>query len=128
MEQVNNYYEKIVKKYNKSKTIFYIINFLILFLSAIFIILNLFAIRYNPGGNDTKWLFVTIAILTAISAFISSITSLYIFKTKQKEYFQKINALEEEKRKYLNEEDIYSNSTNKDKILIDKATNILSDE
>lgn len=94
-------YIDLNKKYKKTTTFFLIINLTIFFIGAAIIVLNIFAIRKNPSSDPiTKWIFVSVAIATAIATFISSITSLYVFRKKNKTLNEKITLIDIERKQF----------------------------
>lgn len=128
MDRVNEIYNSLRKKYKRTNTTFTLINITIFAVSAIIIVLNIFAIRKNPADESTvKWLFVTIAILTAVSAFISTFISLYVFRKRNKKIMEKTDKINHEKEQYNDNLGKYSEVKNKEALLIENVTTILND-
>lgn len=128
MDRANEIYSSLRKKYKRTTTTFMMINITIFAVSAIIIVLNIFAIRKNPADEPTvKWLFVTIAILTAVSAFISTFISLYVFRKRNKKIMEKTDKINHEKEQYKDNLGKYSNVENKEALLIQIVTSILND-
>lgn len=127
MDKVNSIYNKLSKKLRKALSIFTIINMIIFLLSAGIIILNIYAIRKNPADdNFTKWIFVAMTIMVTISGVVGSITSLYVFRKRNKDVTDKLQKIEEEKEKYLSKTDDYKDIKLMDEKLIENVTKILN--
>ncbi|WP_025755637.1 hypothetical protein [Mycoplasmopsis cricetuli] len=77
------YEEVIVKSTKKYRLSFYgfvFINILAIFITASIIILNLFAIRYNPFPKETMIFFILLAIIGVVISFISSVQTFLSIK------------------------------------------------
>ncbi|AZZ65538.1 DUF4231 domain-containing protein [Metamycoplasma phocicerebrale] len=92
--------KKYRKKYIISRFFYIFISLIIMIISSLQIILNLFAIRWN---NDLtlKTIFLFIAILAALIAFIQSIMLFFDFKTNKEENNIKLENLINLKNKYI---------------------------
>ena len=124
MDKVNKIYLEFKLKYRKTITLFLMINIIIFSLTAISILLNVFAIRKNEAGNTTKWLFVTIAILSSVSGLISSWMSIYRFRGKNKNIKEVIEGIEIEKQHYKDKIGDYS-LEEAERIFIDNIERLL---
>ena len=125
MDKVNNIYLELKSKYKKSITIFLLLNIIVFSLTAISILLNIFTIRKNEAGDTTKWLFVTIAILSAVSGLISSIMSIYTFRKRNRNTKEIINSIEIEKRHFKDKSGDYS-SPSPETIFVDNVEKLLN--
>lgn len=131
---VNNKYNKLLKRYKTSLSLMVFLSVSSFFLSAVLVILNLFAIRMNPAKvisdpalRSEQWYFIAIVIITTISGSISGILSLFTFKKKAKVKAKMIERIKKEINDYKKEEAQYS-KTQKDKIFIDNIKEILEME
>ena len=131
---VNNKYNKLLKRYETSFSLMVFLSVSAFFLSAVLVILNLFAIRMNPAKvisdpalRNEQWYFIAIVIITTISGAISGVLSLFTFKKKAKIKVKMIERIRKEINNYKNEEAQYS-KTQKDKIFIDNIKEILEME
>lgn len=129
-EEVNKMFEHIRRKKAVSQTVFITLNVSIFCLSASLIILNLFSVRWSPANEDTtKWLFVVLSILVALSTFVTSLLSIFVYRRKSQEKSEKIEAIKREKKKFQNKEDVYSGTAREAEIkLIEKLNEILNIE
>ena len=124
MDKVNKIYLELKNKYKKTMTIFLMLNIIIFILTSASILLNIFAIRKNEAGDTTKWLFVTIAILSAISGFISSLMSIYTFRKRNKKIRETIDGIEIEKKNFKEKSREYS-LDNSEKSFVDNIERLL---
>ncbi|WP_369085983.1 hypothetical protein AB5V95_00680 [Metamycoplasma spumans] len=97
-------HRKICKNYWKkhiiSRLIYIVIGLIIMVVSSLQIILNLFAIRWNED-KTLKTIFLMIAILSSVIVFIESILIFFDFKTNKEENNLKLNNLQNLKESYL---------------------------
>ncbi|TPR53379.1 DUF4231 domain-containing protein [Metamycoplasma neophronis] len=87
-------------KYLVSRLIYILLGLIIMVISSLQIILNLFAIRWNEDIT-LKTIFLIIAILSSIIVFIQSIMIFFDFKTNKEENTLKLNNLQDLKEKYM---------------------------
>ena len=128
MTSVNEIYLELKKRYKGSTRIFLLINLTIFIVSAVIIVLNVFAIRKNPADQPfIKWLFVAVTILTAVSGFIGSLISLYVFRKRNKSILEKTDKIEFERKQHKEKAGDYALTTNRDAMLINKVTKIIND-
>ncbi|MCK5806922.1 MAG: DUF4231 domain-containing protein [Mycoplasmataceae bacterium] len=125
MDRVNKIYSELKAKYRKTMAIFLFLNILVFSLTAASILLNIFAIRKNEAGETAKWLFITIAILSAVSGFISSLMSIYTFRKRNKVIRTTIDKIEIEKNHYREKIGEYA-KTNPEKLLMDNVGRIIN--
>ncbi|UUM20050.1 MULTISPECIES: hypothetical protein [unclassified Mycoplasma] len=71
------------KKYLKSYYIFVFLNMVLIFITAASIILNLFAIRYNPFPEKTMIYFILLSCISVIIAFLSSVQTFLSIKDQK---------------------------------------------
>ena len=122
---VDKYYEDLNKKL-KTTTMFYsFLNILLFILGAAIIVLNIFAIRMNPGGKADKWLFVIVAILTAITSFFTSFISLFTYRKKNKKLNTQIELIATERAQHKNKILEYE-VKNRDAVLIERVRRIIN--
>lgn len=124
------------KKYNKSLYTYAIMSVVGFALSAILIIFNLYAIRFNPASTASieakdqikvqQWLFIAIAILAAIQAFMTGVLTIFTFRKKAKLAKGKVERINIQIDKYKNQLGDYE-STNRDAVLIDLVTKIINE-
>lgn len=125
MIRVQRQYDLLLKKRKRSLTIYLVINISQIILTAIIIILNLYLVRMNKAPElTTKWIFIMIAILVAITSAVSSYMSLMIYRKKSK-------ILSDKQRKIVNELDKHEHKVEEysgeysDEVLIKKVNEIL---
>ncbi|MBN0919036.1 DUF4231 domain-containing protein [[Mycoplasma] gypis] len=88
------------KKYVISRLIYIAISLLIMIISSLQILLNLFAIRWNEDPT-LKLLFLIIAILSAIVVFIQSIMLFFDFKGDRDANMTKLRNIQNLKKQYI---------------------------
>lgn len=127
MDRVKQIHHELVVKYKRTTRMYRIINVSAFFGTALVIILNIFAIRMNPTQESTTiWLFVSVAILTALTAFFSSILSFFVYRKRNKDISEKITKIELEKEDYKNNAGEYEKTNNNERLLIERITEIIS--
>lgn len=126
-------FKTLKRKYQRSLFIFIFLSITSFILSAVLVILNLFAIRYNPGLHDhslslktEQWLFICIVIISTISSLISSILSLFTFKKRAKIKKSKIEKIKIELQKYHDETGDYVEG-DKDRNLVNIVASIINE-
>ncbi|VEU76561.1 hypothetical protein [Mycoplasmopsis columboralis] len=107
---------KSKSKYRKSYYTFVGLNVALIVITALTIILNLFAMRYNPYPQQTMIYFVLLAIFAVIISFISSVQTFLSIKDQKTSIGNNI---------YLNEQ-IIERIQNKDIITRDDIDDILN--
>ncbi|MCR8613202.1 MAG: DUF4231 domain-containing protein [Mycoplasma sp.] len=120
LEETYNFF-KIKRK--RSVRIYVYLNLSLFTLSAIGIVLNIFALRLN---NDilSKDFFIVVTILTASSSALSTIISTFKFKIKYQKWNKQIKDIKEEVKLYENNENDYSDEAEKDSILLGRILEI----
>lgn len=124
-------HKDLLHKYKKSLYTYAIMTIIGFVLSAALIIFNLYAVRFNPAkGNEElrleQWLFIGIAILSAVQAFITGILTLFTFRKKSKTQKHKIERINIQIERYKNKEGDYD-TTERDAVLINLVTKILNE-
>ena len=130
MQELNKYVErkylKLYKKYLVSKTWFILLNVLSIFLVALMVILNLYAIKKNPLA-DTKVYFVVISILSGFIGLLTGLASFFTIRKNANEYHERYEFIKNEYDAWKTSKGKY-NDKNKDEILIDEVLSISSGE
>lgn len=127
MDKVQEIYDLLLKKYKRTILKFKSINITLFIFTAASIIMNIYAIRFNPSNQkDIIWLFVSVAILSAISAFISSIISLFVYRKRNKDISEKLEKIREQKHEHKFEIGDYEKNPEKDLLLMERVTKILN--
>ncbi|MGX9340666.1 hypothetical protein [Mycoplasma sp. 4044] len=88
------------KKYIISRLTYIVISLVIMIISSLQILLNLFAIRWNET-QLLKDLFLAVAILSAIVAFMQSILLFFDFKGSKEVEMAKLRNLQKLKDEYI---------------------------
>ena len=132
MNNVNEIYDYFSKKERKSNIIFISLNLIAFGLAALLVILNLFAIRFNPvklspssGDDIVVWMFVAMSIITGIIASVSSVMSFFVFRKRALKYKDKKELILKEQVAYDNKEGSYEGK-NRDKVLVEAVTKIIN--
>lgn len=107
---------KAKSKYRKSYYTFVGLNVALIVITALTIILNLFAMRYNPYPQQTMIYFVLLAVFAVIISFISSVQTFLSIKDQKTSIGNNI---------YLNEQ-IIERIQNKEIITRDDIDDILN--
>ncbi len=134
MDKVNEVYRYLLKKERKANRIFITLNVLAIGLAAALIIMNLFAIRFNPirlssstvQDHTIIWLFIGISILTGIASALSSMTSVFIFRKRATGYKTKKEEIKEEMKKHKDRENVYKGK-DRDKVLVKRVLKIINE-
>ena len=127
MDRVKEIYNELHKKYTRSIIIHTSLNISIFIVSALIIVLNIFAIRKNPANDSmTKWIFVVVAIMVAITGFFSSINSLFVLRKKNKDITTKIEKINIEKQLFKEKNKHYKKIDNDEELFIRNITEIIN--
>ncbi|WP_051586178.1 DUF4231 domain-containing protein [Mycoplasmopsis lipofaciens] len=106
IKEAETKFKEYRKKYLISKSIYIFIGLIILVISSLQILFNLFAIRWNDSYN-LKLIFLTIAIISAIIVFIQSLLLFFNFKQSKESNLSKLRKLQSLKESYLNEPEAF---------------------
>ena len=124
MLEVDKYYSILYKKHKRVIRRSVIINLTIFVLTASLVVLNLFAIRWNPSDHSTtRWLFVAVAILSGLGGFISTIMSIYVFRRNSKAKSVQIEKIKDQYKLFKKKEGAYS-GRDREQVLISNITEI----
>lgn len=134
MNKVDEIYEFFSQKEKKTNRIFIVLNVIAILLAAALIIMNLFAIRFNPvkangSSNDSLiiWMFVAVSIVVGLAAATTSISSIFLFRKRATAYREKKEKIKEEQDKYKSNKGPYKKKADKDKTLIERVLKIVND-
>ena len=124
-------FNELEKKRKKSRGIFIFLNILSFIMVAGLVVLNLFAIRFNPtanhsGGVNTSeviFLFITLSILSGLSSFITSLISFFVFRKKAIRAKEQMHAIQHEVSLYKKVEGSYK-TEDKEVLLMERITKI----
>lgn len=129
-------YDGLLKKYRFSLYLYGIMTVCGFFLTASLIIFNLFAIRFNPANfvsseaNEEikvqQWLFIGIAILSAVQAFMTGMLTLFTFRKRAKNIKHKIERINIQIERYKKQEGDYE-SVGRDATFINLVTKIINE-
>ncbi|WP_369027509.1 hypothetical protein [Mycoplasmopsis synoviae] len=97
LREITEKQQIILKKHRVSYGVWVFLNFLSVFITSVIIILNLYAIRYNPRPDETMSFFVAIAILSATITFLVSIRTFFAISDKK----EKLNYIIAENQNYI---------------------------
>ncbi|CAM9136991.1 DUF4231 domain-containing protein [Mycoplasma marinum] len=116
-------------KYRKSKINFTIINGTIFILTALLVLLNLWAMLTlkNPPYSGIEWqwarnCFLSMAIITAITGFLTAMLSLFKFKSVSRQAKEAVKIVKEEFKEYKSANGKYAKINNKDQVFIEFVT------
>lgn len=133
---IRNMHHEMLHKYKRSLFWYAFLTVLGFVLTATLIIFNLYAVRLNPAKSVAasdkdqlvvqQWLFIAIAILSAIQAFLTGILTLFTFRKKAKNTKYKIERIMIQVEKYKNHEGDYE-SSGRDATLINLVTKIINE-
>ena len=131
MSNVQAIYKELNNKRRTSMVGFILLNVLSFFLVAALVVLNLFAIRFNPDAspkgivNDSEiiYLFVALSILSGLSSLFTSIVSFFVFRKRATKFQEQINLIKIEIELYKKSDGEYSYK-DKDVLLIRRVTRI----
>lgn len=130
-----NLYSHLLKKYRVSLYAYAIMTVCGFILTASLIIFNLYAIRFNPAGGATEankeikvqqWLFIGIAILSAVQAFMTGMLTLFTFRKRAKNIKHKIERINIQIERYKKQEGDYE-SVGRDATFINLVTKIINE-
>lgn len=128
-------YNQLLKKYKVSLYLYATMTVIGFTLTASLIIFNLFAIRFNPANvsseaNDEiktqQWLFIGIAILSAVQAFMTGMLTLFTFRKRAKSIKHKIERINIQIERYRKQEGDYE-SVGRDATFINLITKIINE-
>ena len=136
MKEINKIYNQLSHRYRRSFILYTSLSVAVFSLSAVLVILNLFAVRMNPNRtlNDAslkheQWYFIAIIALTAISGAISGALSLFTFKKRARYQQEQIDKINREIKNYKGSLEEYKrDGVNKDKKFIRNIQEILDSE
>ncbi len=120
-------YMKAYRKYIKSRTWFIILSVLSILLVAIMIMLNIYAIKKNPFGDDSKLYYVIIAIIAGLIGLLTSISSFMSFKKNGVKYKTQYELIKDEKKAYKSKSGKYK-AKERDEIFIEEIYKITNSE
>lgn len=131
---IRDLHHEMVFKYKRSLFWYAFLTLLGFALTATLVIFNLYAVRLNPARTGTvpdelraqQWLFIGIAILSAVQAFLTGILTLFTFRKKSKTLKYKIERIQIQIEKYKKQEGDYE-STGRDATLINLVTKIINE-
>ncbi len=119
-------YKHWKRKYHRSIAIYVLINITIFSMSASTAVLNLWALKYGTDDMVIKTLFVLMAILAALVAFISGIISFFNYKHRKQLAQEKIGLIKNHFEWY-NEKKVNLYDTERRNInLLENVTDILN--
>ncbi|MCR8612920.1 MAG: hypothetical protein NC236_00335 [Mycoplasma sp.] len=121
---VEKKYRLLYRKYLISKIWFIALNLISFFLVAAMIILNIYAIRKNPF-QDTKPLYVSLAVLTGFVGFFTSVTSFFTLNRSSNIYRKQLKEIENEKKLFNSKDEKY-NVKNKNEVFLNSILEILN--
>ena len=122
---VENKYIKLHAKQVKSKAVFITLNIIALLFSASMIILSVYSIKKNPFSN-TKWLYITVAILVALMALFTSLLSFFSLNKNMNKYNKQHILVNEEYSFYKKQEGKYKSKN--EELFIDSILRIINEE
>ena len=122
---VEEKYIKLHKKQLKSKFFFIILNVIALLFAASMIILSVYSIKKNPY-SDTKWWYVTIAILVGLMSLLTSILSFFSLNKNMNRYNNHHKQVNEEYLSYKKKEGKYKKHD--EELFIDSILEIIHQE
>ncbi len=111
-------------KLTRNKIFHIIFNSLLFLLVAILIVLNLWGMNGHYSSLWISKIFLSMAIITAISGLLSAIVSIFRFKARSIELKRSINQIDKEYTKYINKEGIYSDKDTRDQELLKIVSNL----
>lgn len=137
MKEINKIYNKLAKDHSKSFFLYAFLSVTLFVLSAVLVVLNLFAIRMNPNQTlhdeepalkHQQYYFIAIVVLTAIAGTISGALSLFTFKKRAKIQRIQIERINNEVRKYKNNLEDYETTKHRDKKFVKNIRTIINDD
>ncbi|UVD81665.1 hypothetical protein NV226_02990 [Mycoplasma iguanae] len=111
LEKATKAWKHYKKKYWRSYGLFVSMNVLIIIISTLMIILNLYSLRWNTSKEQYMiWFFIAIAIGSLIITLLTSISAFMSFSTKNEIYLNNIRFLKKKLEQYKHEpiEDLHS--------------------
>lgn len=124
MVRIQNQYNILLKKRKTNLTIYLLINIIQIIFTASIIVLNLYLVRMNKADSQTKWIFIAIAILVAMTSAVSSYMSLMVYRKKSKILSEKQRKIIFELDKFKDKIEEYS-SEFPEEILVRKVNEVL---
>lgn len=132
---MHNIYESIKlleKKFKRSIGLNISLSIILFTLTAVLVVLNLYAIRFNPGKEveelkSQQVIFLIITAMSTLTSFVGGIMHLFVFKKKAKQQSDKIKKIKIEINKHELETGRYENKLTKDETLVTRVANILSE-
>ncbi|QJG67249.1 DUF4231 domain-containing protein [Mycoplasma phocoenae] len=100
LNNVESEFKKYRRKFWKSHLIYLIIALVIMVVSSLQVLLNLFAIRFNEY-LPLRQIFMVIAIISSVIVFLQSVLLFFDFKRAKEENSVKLNNLLKLKKTYL---------------------------
>ncbi|UUD35893.1 hypothetical protein NPA08_02900 [Mycoplasmopsis citelli] len=79
----NQIIKQATKKYRKSYYLFVFLNVSLILITAASIILNLFALRYNPFPDETMIYFILLSCTSVVIAFLTSVQTFLSIKDQK---------------------------------------------
>ncbi|VEU74425.1 Uncharacterised protein [Mycoplasmopsis citelli] len=79
----NQIIKQATKKYRKSYYLFVFLNVSLILITATSIILNLFALRYNPFPDETMIYFILLSCTSVVIAFLTSVQTFLSIKDQK---------------------------------------------
>lgn len=136
MKEINKIYNKLAKDHRRSFFLYTFLSITLFTLSAVLVVLNLFAIRMNPNQllhedqslKHQQYYFIAIVVLTAIAGTISGALSLFTFKKRAKIQRIQIERINNEVKKYKNNIETYKDQKNKDKKFVNNIKTIFKED
>lgn len=136
MKEINKIYNQLSHRYRRSFILYTSLSIAVFTLSAVLVILNLFAVRMNPNRTlhdaalkHEQWYFIAIIALTAVSGAVSGALSLFTFKKRARYQQEQVDKINREIKNYKNSLEEYKrDGVNKDKKFIRNIQEILDSE
>lgn len=103
-------WKKYRKKFIISYSIFIILNIIVIIMSSLMIVFNLYSLRLNnfpyiqgrEDVDDSIWYLIAIAIGSALTTFLTSITSFFSFNEKRVKLLGDIKILSDKLEEFKN--------------------------
>lgn len=132
MNSVDQIHKFFKKKEKRSNRIFVLLNLISFSLAALLVILNLFAIRFNPvklnhspKDNIVIWMFVAMSIITGVTAVVTGVMSFFVFRKRAAKYRDKKESIQSEQEAYKKREGHYADK-DRDHHLVENVTKIIN--
>ena len=132
MNNVDQVHKFFKRKEKRANMIFVLLNLVSFGLAALLVILNLFAIRFNPvkindspKDNIVIWMFVIMSIITGVTAVITGVMSFFVFRKRAAKYKDKKESIQNEQAAYKKKEGPYSGK-DRDHNLVENVTKIIN--